>query len=120
MLDRIQVRALAGPLKDIQRLVPMLLLHCLVCVLPVIVLLEGWSTLGRVLVVQNFFHLRMIEATVFLGNFKPAEIFWYPSPDLCLETIEIELMCIRFPLIILDMFFQLDWSPLVVNSIDWT
>jgi hypothetical protein len=25
-----------------------------------------------------------------------------------------------FPLIILEMFLQLDWSPPVVNSIDWT
>ena len=36
MLDRVQVGALAGPLKDIQRL-----LHCLGCVLRVVVLLEG-------------------------------------------------------------------------------
>ena len=41
MLDRVQVRALAGPLKDIQRLVPKPLLRCLGCVLKVIVQLEG-------------------------------------------------------------------------------
>ena len=41
MFDQIQVRALAGPLKDIQRLVPNPLLRCLVCVLMVIVLFEG-------------------------------------------------------------------------------
>ena len=41
MLDRVQVRALAGPLKDNQRLVPKPLLHCLGCVLRVVVLLEG-------------------------------------------------------------------------------
>ena len=35
-------------------------------------------------------------------------------------TLKIELRCILFPLIILEMFLQLDWSPLVVNSIDWT
>ena len=34
--------------------------------------------------------------------------------------LEIELRCILFPLIILEMFLQLDWSPSVVNSIDWT
>ena len=34
-------RALAGQLKDIQRLVPKPLLHCLGCVLRFIVLLEG-------------------------------------------------------------------------------
>ena len=27
------------------------------------------------------------EATVFLGIFNAAEMFWYPSPDLCLDTI---------------------------------
>ena len=41
MFDRVQVRTLAGPLKDIQRLVPNPLLRCLYCVLRVIVLLEG-------------------------------------------------------------------------------
>ena len=41
MFDRVQVRALAGTLKDIQRLVPKPLLHCLGCVLKVVVLLEG-------------------------------------------------------------------------------
>ena len=39
--DRVQVPALAGPLKDIQRLVPKPLLHCLGCVLRGVVLLEG-------------------------------------------------------------------------------
>ena len=34
--------------------------------------------------------------------------------------LEIELRCILFPLIILEMFLQLDWIPPVVNSIDWT
>ena len=41
MFDRVQVRALAGPLKDFQRLVPKPLLRCLGCVLRVVVLLEG-------------------------------------------------------------------------------
>jgi hypothetical protein len=39
--DRVQVWALAGPLKDIQRLFRKSLLRCLDCVLRVIVLLEG-------------------------------------------------------------------------------
>ena len=42
--------------------------------------------LGRVLVNPNFFHLRMMEATLFLGTFNAAEMFWYLSPDLCLDT----------------------------------
>ena len=41
MFDQFQVRTLAGPLKDIQRLVPKPLLRCLGCVLVVFVLLEG-------------------------------------------------------------------------------
>ena len=41
----------------------------------------------RVLVVPNLFHLRMMEATVFLGTFNMAEMFCYPSPDLYLGTI---------------------------------
>ena len=41
MFDRVQFRALAGPLKIIQRLVPKPLLHCLGRVLRVVVLLEG-------------------------------------------------------------------------------
>jgi hypothetical protein len=35
--------------------------------------LAGWPALGKVLVVPNFFHLRMMEATVFLGTFNTAE-----------------------------------------------
>ncbi|XP_051533408.1 mitogen-activated protein kinase kinase kinase kinase 6 isoform X1 [Myxocyprinus asiaticus] len=41
MFDWVQVQALAGPLKDIHRVVPKPLLRCLGCVLRVIVLLEG-------------------------------------------------------------------------------
>ena len=39
--DRVQVRALAGPLNHIQKLVPKPLLHDLGCVLRIVVLLEG-------------------------------------------------------------------------------
>ncbi|KAK3535077.1 hypothetical protein QTP70_003027 [Hemibagrus guttatus] len=49
--------------------------------------LAGRPALGRVLVVPNFFHLQMMEATVLIGSFNAAEIFLYPSPDLCLDTI---------------------------------
>ena len=41
MFDWVQVRALAGPLKGILRLVPKPLLYCLGCVLRAVVLLEG-------------------------------------------------------------------------------
>ena len=54
--------------------------------LPRLLSLARRPALGRVLVVPNFFHLRMMEATVFLGTFNATDIFWYPSPDLCLNT----------------------------------
>ena len=41
MFDKGQVRALTGPFKDIQRLVPKPHLRCLGCVLKVVVLVEG-------------------------------------------------------------------------------
>ena len=43
--------------------------------LPRLLSLDGRPALGRVLVVPNFFHLRMMEATVLIGTFKAAEIF---------------------------------------------
>jgi hypothetical protein len=54
--------------------------------LPRLLSLARRPALGKVLVVPNFFYL-MMEATVFLGSFNAAEIFWNPSPDLCLNTI---------------------------------
>ena len=55
--------------------------------LPRLLSLAGRPALGRVLVFPNLFHLRMMEATVFLGTFNAAEIFWYPTHDLSLDTI---------------------------------
>ena len=55
--------------------------------LPRLLRLAGRSALGRDFVVPNFFHLRMMEDIVFLGTFNAAEMFWYPSPDLCFDTI---------------------------------
>ena len=43
MFDQVEVRALTGPLKDIQGLVLKPLMRCLGCVLKVVVLLEGES-----------------------------------------------------------------------------
>jgi hypothetical protein len=40
--------------------------------------------------------------------------------DPLLWDSKMELRCILFPLIILEMFLQIDWSPPVVYSIDWT
>ena len=47
--------------------------------LPWLLSLAGRPALGRVLVVPNFFHLRMMEATVFLGTFNAA-YFLVPFP----------------------------------------
>ena len=48
--------------------------------------LAGRPALGRVLVVPNFFHLRMMEANAFMRTCNAAEMFWYSFPDLCLNT----------------------------------
>ena len=40
MFDWVQVQALAGPLKDIQRLIPKPLLRCFGCVIRIVFLLE--------------------------------------------------------------------------------
>ena len=42
--------------------------------LPRLLSLAGRPGLGRVLVVPNFFHLRIMEATVLLGTLSAAEI----------------------------------------------
>ena len=55
--------------------------------LPRLLSLARWPALGIVLMVANFFYSRRMEATVFLGHFNDADMFWYPSPDLCLDTI---------------------------------
>jgi hypothetical protein len=55
--------------------------------LPRLLSLAGRPALGRVLVVPNFFHIRVMEATVCLGTFNAVDICWSPSPDLCLDTI---------------------------------
>ena len=56
-------------------------------ILPRLFSLAGQSALGRVLLLPTLFHLRMMEASVVLGFFNAAEMFWYPSPGLCLDTI---------------------------------
>ena len=44
--------------------------------LPQLLILARRSALGRVVGVSNFFHLKMMEATVFLETFNAADIFW--------------------------------------------
>ena len=51
--------------------------------LPRLLSLAGWPDLGKVFQNLPF----MMEATVFLGTFNAAEMFLYPSQDLCIDTI---------------------------------
>ena len=55
--------------------------------LPRLLSLARRPAVGGVLVVPDFFHVRMIEASVLIGTFNAADVFLYPSPDLCLDTI---------------------------------
>ena len=52
---------------------------------PRLLSLAGRPSLGIVLVVPNLFHLRMMEATVFLGTFNDADIFG-TLPQICAST----------------------------------
>jgi hypothetical protein len=45
---------------------------------PLIAQFVWQPALGRILLVPNVFHLKMMEANVFLGTFNAADIFWYP------------------------------------------
>ena len=53
--------------------------------LPRLLSLARRPALGRKLVVPNFFHLRMMETTVFLGTFNDADIFGN-LPQICALT----------------------------------
>jgi hypothetical protein len=75
--DRVQVRALAGLLKDIQRLVPKPLLCCLGCVHSVVVLLEGEpppqsEVLSTLVLIKDLSVLCSIHLCINLD--------WSPSP----------------------------------------
>ena len=50
-------------------------------------LLPRWLSSRMSLGGSKLLHIRMMEATVFLGIFNAAELFWYSSPYLCLKTI---------------------------------
>ena len=95
---------------------------------PRLLSLVGRPSLGRVLVVPNLFHLKMMEATVFLGTFNAADIIWYPSPDLCLDTILswrstdnfFELMAVFFTVYCGTLYRQMCAFPNHVQSIELT
>ena len=50
--------------------------------LPRLLSLAGRTALGRGLVVPNFFHLRMMEATVFLGTYSRSAPLNNPVSEL--------------------------------------
>ena len=52
---------------------------------PQLLSLARRTALGRVWVVPIFFHLRMMEATVFLGTFNAVDIFGI-LPHICAST----------------------------------
>ena len=54
--------------------------------LPQLLSLARRKALGRI-----FFHLRMMKATVFLGTFNDAEMFWYLSSNLYFNNPVSEL-----------------------------
>ena len=71
--------------------------------LPRLLCLTGWPALERVLVVPNFFHWRMIEATVFLGNFNAADIWeivcFYFTRKVSVEQILIYKYSLPWPIL---------------------
>ena len=68
MFDWVQVRALTGPFKEIHRVVPKPLLHCLGCVLRVIVLLsEVLSALDQVFM-KDIYVLGSIQLSLTLTS----------------------------------------------------
>ena len=72
MFDQVQVRALAGPFKDIQRLVLNPLLRCLGCVLRVIVLLEDEPSPQS----------EVLRALVFIKNLSVlSSVYIFLDPD---------------------------------------
>ena len=49
----------------------------------------GWAASSKKsLVGSKLLPFKNDGGTVFLGTFNAADIFWYPSPDLCLDTIQ--------------------------------
>jgi hypothetical protein len=97
-LDRVQVRALAWTLKDIQRLVPKPLLCCLGCVLRVVVLLEGepspqsedLSALKQNLVSLDAFfcklqagcHVPFTEESLLSGPLYHKGLIWWSAAEM--------------------------------------
>jgi hypothetical protein len=94
---RVQVWALAGPLKDIQRLFPKPLLHCLGCVLRDVVLLEGETS-------PQSEDLSTLEQ-VFINNLSilcSIHLFldpdWSPSPCHCKTSTQHDAATTMLPL----------------------
>ena len=83
MFNRVQIRALAGPLKDIQRLVPKPLMQCLGCVLRVVVRLECEHS-------PNSEVLTTLEQVLFIAKYIATDLY-YKGIDERKKTIESSL-----------------------------
>lgn len=49
--------------------------------------LAARQSLGRVIFVPNFFHLRNMEATVLFGTLNAAEVLLQPWPENCVSEL---------------------------------
>jgi hypothetical protein len=96
MFDRLQVQALAGPFKDIQRLGPKPHLSCHGCVLRVVVLLEGKpSPQSEVLSFHQGSRCTFLLSSFPRSYYKGVFLWW----KLCSPNFKLTC-CIGFKLIV--------------------
>jgi hypothetical protein len=69
---------------------------------------------------SNTVHSESIQTPWLFPHFITLQPYSEIDSRIFAMRMEIELRCILFRLTILEMFLQLDCSPLVVNVIDWT
>jgi hypothetical protein len=89
MFDRVQVGALAGPLENIQRLVPKPLLCCLGCVLRVVVLSEGEPS-SQSEVLSNLLHSSFPRSWL---NFQSLPLKKIPKTWFCHHHASLQGWC---------------------------
>ena len=86
MFDWVQVQALAGPLKDIQRHVPKPLLRCLGCVVRFIVLLPQSEVLGA-LYFSLFIFASILKSLPVPASEKHPHSLMLPTPWFTVEMV---------------------------------
>jgi hypothetical protein len=110
------VRALAGPFMDIQRLVPNPVLHCLGCVLRVVVLLEG-EPLEQVFINDLCTLLR----SSFPGSwFRPNSSISVSSDQRILFLIPFPQVCVSFQIMSNQLNLPQDSKQVVEKSHGWS